>query len=133
MPGVSWCTRCCSCAFYHYQEHTRPRVQRASGIPHALHGGERFINGSGAMRREREVVCGLDVIASEVTHTPSFRGDANGSARSADPLGPSRNDGYGFTRCLKIGSALVCAEHPRSSPRPASGARAEEPSPLQIL
>jgi hypothetical protein len=25
-------------------------------------GGEKFINGSGAMRREREVVCGLDVI-----------------------------------------------------------------------
>src|SRR5467141_3617623 len=25
-----------SCAFYHYQVHTRPRVQRASGVPHAL-------------------------------------------------------------------------------------------------
>jgi hypothetical protein len=45
------CTRCCSCAFYHYQVHTRPRVQRAPGIPHALHGGERFINDSGASRR----------------------------------------------------------------------------------
>ena len=30
------CTRCYSCAFYHYKEHTRPRVQRAPGIPHAL-------------------------------------------------------------------------------------------------
>ena len=30
------CTRCCSCAFYHYKVHTRPRVQRAPGIPHAL-------------------------------------------------------------------------------------------------
>src|SRR5260370_12136260 len=29
-------TRCYSCAFYHYQVHTRPRVQRASGVPHAL-------------------------------------------------------------------------------------------------
>jgi hypothetical protein len=38
---------------------------------------------SGASRREREVVCGLAVIASEVTQTPSFRGDANGSAQSA--------------------------------------------------
>src|SRR5258708_17375948 len=31
-----------SSAFYHYQVHTRPRVQRASGIPHALQGGETF-------------------------------------------------------------------------------------------
>jgi hypothetical protein len=30
------CTRCYSCAFYHYKVHTRPRVQRAPGIPHAL-------------------------------------------------------------------------------------------------
>src|SRR6266852_1494980 len=34
------CTRCYSCAFYHYQVHTRPRVQRASGVPHALFGRE---------------------------------------------------------------------------------------------
>ncbi len=30
------CTRCCSCAFYQYKVHTRLRVQRAPGIPHAL-------------------------------------------------------------------------------------------------
>ena len=30
------CTRCYSCAFCHYKGHTRPRVQRAPGIPHAL-------------------------------------------------------------------------------------------------
>ncbi len=35
------CTRCYSCAFHHYQAHTRPRVQRAPGIPHALLGGGR--------------------------------------------------------------------------------------------
>ena len=35
------CTRCCSCAFYHYQVHTKPRVQRAPGIPHALPGGRK--------------------------------------------------------------------------------------------
>src|ERR1700730_13015565 len=34
------CTRCYSCAFYQYQVHTRPRVQRAPGIPHALKGAE---------------------------------------------------------------------------------------------
>src|ERR1700716_3452675 len=32
------CTRCYSCAFYQYKVHTRPRVQRASGVPHALKG-----------------------------------------------------------------------------------------------
>src|SRR5450755_3478748 len=34
------CTRCYSCAFYQYKVHTRPRVQRAPGIPHALQGAE---------------------------------------------------------------------------------------------
>src|SRR6266852_6760965 len=46
------CTRCCSCAFYHYQVHTKPRVQRAPGIPHALFWGEKFMHDSGASRRE---------------------------------------------------------------------------------
>jgi hypothetical protein len=54
--------------------------------------------------------------ASEV-----WSGACHRAAQSADPLGPSRNDGYGFTRCLKIESALARAEHPRSSPLPASG------------
>jgi hypothetical protein len=34
------CTRCYSCAFYQYKVHTRPRVQRAPGIPHALLGAK---------------------------------------------------------------------------------------------
>jgi len=37
MPGDSG-VLVYSCAFYHYQVHTRPRVQRAPGIPHALFG-----------------------------------------------------------------------------------------------
>jgi len=45
-----------SCAFYHYQVHTRLRVQRASGVPHASL-GERFINGSGALRGEGVNAC----------------------------------------------------------------------------
>jgi hypothetical protein len=32
--------------------HTRLRVQRAPGIPHALNGGERFMYNSDASRRE---------------------------------------------------------------------------------
>jgi hypothetical protein len=35
MPGDSG-VLVYSCAFYQYQVHTRPRVQRASGVPHAL-------------------------------------------------------------------------------------------------
>src|SRR6266851_5600754 len=35
------CTRCYSCAFYQYKVRTRPRVQRAPGIPHALYWGGR--------------------------------------------------------------------------------------------
>ena len=46
------CTRCYSCAFHQYKVHTRPRVQRAPGIPHALKGGGRFMQTSGASRRE---------------------------------------------------------------------------------
>src|SRR5882757_9077675 len=30
-------TRCYSCAFYQYKAHARLRVQRASGVPHALY------------------------------------------------------------------------------------------------
>src|SRR5216684_6378330 len=45
------CTRCYSCAFHQYKVHTRPRVQRAPGIPHALQGGETTMHTSGASRR----------------------------------------------------------------------------------
>src|SRR5713226_3370352 len=34
------------------QVHTRPRVQRAPGIPHALKGGETTMHNSGTSRRE---------------------------------------------------------------------------------
>jgi hypothetical protein len=56
MPGDSG-VLVYSCAYYHYKAHTRPRVQRAPGIPHALYGGGRFGNVSDASRREGEVVC----------------------------------------------------------------------------
>jgi len=36
------CTRCYSCAFHHHQAHTRLRVQRAPGIPHALYWGRKI-------------------------------------------------------------------------------------------
>jgi len=53
--------------------HTRPRVHRAPGIPHALFGAETKCNTSGASRREDEVV-------SEIPST-SLR--ANGSRERA--------------------------------------------------
>jgi hypothetical protein len=61
------------------QVHTRPRVQRAPGIPHALKGGERFINGSGASRGEAADVC------LESTSAPRYRpsSPATGSAHRA--------------------------------------------------
>jgi len=37
--------------------HTRLRVQRAPGIPHALNGAEDFMQGSGAWRREAANAC----------------------------------------------------------------------------
>src|SRR5713101_7165586 len=49
-------TRCYSCAFYHYQVHTRPRVQRASGVPHALFGRKIHQRLGRIARRGRERV-----------------------------------------------------------------------------
>src|SRR6202171_3524293 len=49
------CTRCYSCAFYHYKVHTRPRVQRAPGIPHALKGRKIKAQLGRIAPRDREV------------------------------------------------------------------------------
>jgi hypothetical protein len=58
--------------------HTRLRVQRAPGIPHALVWGERFKHNSGASRRE--------IVKSylELEQTPSFRGDAKHRTRNLE-------------------------------------------------
>src|SRR5712672_3723754 len=49
-------TRCYSCAFYQYKVHTRPRVQRASGVPHALFGRKIHQRLGRMARRGRESV-----------------------------------------------------------------------------
>jgi hypothetical protein len=62
-------------------------VQRAPGIPHALHGGERSVNGSGARRGEREGVCGIefDVLADmRRPSTPSFRDGPQDQTRNLE-------------------------------------------------
>ena len=46
-----------SCAFYQCKAHARLRVQRASGVPHALYGREISCKASGASRREVANVC----------------------------------------------------------------------------
>src|ERR1700682_1885969 len=72
------CTRCYSCAFYHYQVHTRPRVQRAPGIPHALFGREISCIAR-AHRAARAKTCHESVIArseaDEALHSSFTRQD----------------------------------------------------------
>jgi hypothetical protein len=66
IPGYSLLLVC----FLPLSLHTRPRVRRASGVPHALYWGGRFINASGASRREDEVVWILrHCERSEAIHT----------------------------------------------------------------
>jgi hypothetical protein len=58
VPGYLWLLPLCFLPL-----HRGLRVQRAPGVPCALFGRYEFMHSSGALRREREVVC-LDVIAS---------------------------------------------------------------------
>src|SRR5216684_1592207 len=91
------CARCCSCAFYQYKVHTRPRVQRAPGIPHALHGGREINAQLGRIApRDRDVMFGADTVI------PGRCGASNPESRDSPmrncasevwSCGPSRNDG----------------------------------------
>jgi len=71
IPGYSLLLVC----VLHYQVHTRPRVQRASGIPHALFRAEGFLQDSVQRAASREVVSeiGSAVIAVQKWHTSSCR------------------------------------------------------------
>src|SRR5450631_2937575 len=78
--GMSDVLRCpvCSCAHFSCTLRMRPRVQRASGIPCALciEGGERYLQTSGAKRREIEFVMpGLDPGIHPSSHEPFFEED----------------------------------------------------------
>ena len=70
--------------------HRGLRVQRAPGIPHALHGGERFINDSGASRR--------GVVNARLYLAPLLRGAQRPRRRhsgwSAGPDRESRDSGF---------------------------------------
>jgi hypothetical protein len=106
------CTRCYSCAFYQYKVHTRPRVQRAPGIPHALKGARdkctaraQRVAGSG-----RHILICRHCKARLVRRSSTSEGGGDeaiilrhsGAMRSIEPgisrfrvwsCGPSRNDG----------------------------------------
>jgi hypothetical protein len=66
MPGESGATAVNTRVHTHYQyAHTRLRVHRAPGIPHALCSrGPKFLQISGASRREKADLC-FDVIACD--------------------------------------------------------------------
>src|SRR5450631_1173460 len=57
------CTRCCSCAFYQYKLHTRPRVHWAPGIPHALFGRKINAQLGRIAPRDRETAFGIKIRA----------------------------------------------------------------------
>src|SRR5450755_1222914 len=65
------CTRCYSCAFYQYQVHTRPRVQRAPGIPHALQGRNIWTQLGRIAPRDRERVFGMRRNVHDVRREPN--------------------------------------------------------------
>jgi hypothetical protein len=86
--GMSDCLRCpvCSCACSCARLHTRPRVQRASGIPCSLPlEGQRHANLGQVLPRERERVSAVWNLNRNVA--TSFRG-----AQSANP--ESRDSGF---------------------------------------
>src|SRR6202011_2965441 len=76
------CTRCYSCAFHHDQVHTRPRVQRAPGVPHALRGGKIHSQLERIALREREVA------SEECEHAPHFRSSSPRMRGSSIPETP---------------------------------------------
>jgi hypothetical protein len=75
MPGDSG-VLVYSCAFYQCKAHTRLRVQRAPGVPHALERAEDFMHSSGASRRGvanvyLELFCCLKIVSGiRVRSTP---------------------------------------------------------------
>jgi len=114
--------------FYHYQVHTRPRVQRASGVPHALFGRKIHQRLGRIARRGRE--------RASANRTPSFRGEAKHRTRNLEiprcaiahlRSGPADHPGMtesGLIRCarndglcsLKIESRIFVGWAKRSVP-----------------
>jgi hypothetical protein len=102
------CTRCYSCAFYQCKVHTRLRVQRAPGVPHALQGRKIYAQLGRIARRDREVASDRYKCATLSRHTPrisrsmtifarercdaQFRLRHSGARASANP--ESRDSGF---------------------------------------
>ena len=85
MPGDFRCTRCYSCAFYHYHC-TRDRgCIGHPAFPTPSLGGERFFNGSGAWRGEIVKVC--------LMHASAPHSQPSSPANAGDPVLRGVSDG----------------------------------------
>jgi hypothetical protein len=106
MPGVPVDLWLYPCAFYIAQGAAGAAGTRRSLRPLRT---KEFMHSSGASRREREVVCGFDVIAERKRpRTLSFRGDAKHRTRNLE-----------IPRCA--------IAHLRSGPEPVIGRRKRRP------
>jgi hypothetical protein len=102
MPGVPVYSLLLVCVLP-LQVHTRPRVQRAPGIPHALHGARvsctTRARGAAGRKRVPGMSAGFDVIAATKSNPDSVNpGRCEASNPESRDYGsgadaPSRNDG----------------------------------------
>src|SRR3981189_4012207 len=107
-------TRCYSCAFYHYQVHTRPRVQRASGVPHALLGRKIHQRLGRMARRGREIAFEIRVTSlrrQAAIQTPSFRGDAQHRTRNLEIPGLRLTAHPGMTAMDLLAEPVIAPIH----------------------
>src|SRR5229473_1192112 len=107
-----------SCAFYQYQVHTRLRVPRAPGVPHALFGRKINQRLGRIARREVASVClelRLAVIASEAKQSISPR------KGRMDCFASLAMTALQLSCCLKIESALLLEMQPVAMSRPREG------------
>src|SRR6267154_1288028 len=86
------CPRCYSCAFYHYQVHTRPRVQRASGVPHALFGRKIYQRLGRMAQRGRERASGIKTTSLRAKRGSNPESVIPGWSAGPDP--ESRDSGF---------------------------------------
>src|SRR5258708_2002413 len=74
-----------SCAFYQCQAHTRLRVPRAPGVPHALFGRKVSCKASDASRREAAKAC--------LMNTNAPRSEPSAPGKAGDPVLRDVSDG----------------------------------------
>ena len=103
-----------SCAFYQYQVHTRPRVQRASGVPHDLLGRKIHQRLGRMARRGREIAFEIRVTSlrrQAAIQTPSFRGDAQHRTRNLEIPGLRLTAHPGMTAMDLLAEPVIAPIH----------------------